>query len=127
MICNEINQHNIVKKGLILFQSIVDQKSVVESTINQTIDNYIESYSKQRKISSTAIIITNPGDRKVNKEELRTAHDKIITEHLQAVNRLNYLKSSGNCNYNDIYSVSPLYQNEARKIIEENNWLMNNE
>ena len=127
MIRNERNQHNIVKKGLILFQSMVDRKSVVESTISQTIDNYIESYPKQHKISSTVIIVTNHGDEKVNREELRNAHNKIITEHLQAVNRLNYLKSSGSCDYNDIYSVLPLYQNEARKIIEENNWLMNNE
>lgn len=124
MVHNERNQHNIVEKGLILFQSIVDQKSVVESTISQAIDNYTP---KQRKIFSTAIIVTNPDDKKVNRGELRKAHDKIITEHLQAVNRLNYLKSSSSCNYNDIYSVLPLYQNEARKIIEENNWLMNNE
>lgn len=127
MIRNEIVQHNIVEKGLILFQSMVDRKSVVESTISQAIDNYIESRPKQRKISSTVIIATNPGDEKVNREELKVAHDKIITEHLQAVNRLNYLKLSSSCDYNDIYSVSPLYQNEARKIIEENNWLMNNE
>lgn len=127
MIRNERHQYNIVEKELILFQSIVDLKSVVESTISQAIDNHIKLYPKQHKIFSTAIIITNSGDKKVNGEELKKAHNKIITEHLQTVNQLNYLKSSGSCNYNDIYSVSPLYQNEARKIIEENNWLMNNE
>jgi len=127
MIRNERYQHNIVEKELILFQSIVNQKSIIESTINQAIDNHIKSYPKQRKISSTVIIVTNSSDEKVNEEALKKAHDKIITEHLQAVNRLNHLKLSGSCNYNDIYSVSPLYRNEARKIIEENNWLMNNE
>ena len=127
MVHNEIVQHNIVEKGLILFQCMVDRKSVIESTISQTIDNHIESYPKQRKISSTVIIVTNPGDEKVNEETLKNAHDKIITEHLQAVNQLNYLRSSGSCNYNDIYSVSSLYQNKAREIIEENNLLMNNE
>ena len=127
MVHNERNQHNIVEKELILFQSIVDQKSVVESTINQVIGNYIKLHPKQRKIFSTAIIVTNSGDEKVNEEALKKTHDKIITEHLQAINRLNYLKSSGSCNYNDIYSVLSLYRNEARKIIEENNWLMNNE
>ena len=127
MVHNERNQHNIVEKELILFQSIIDRKSIIESTISQTIDNYIESYPKKCKISNTSIIVTNSGNEKVNEEELRKAHDKIVTEHLQAVNQLNYLKSSSSCNYNDIYSVSPLYRNEAKKIIEENNWLMNNE
>ena len=127
MVHNERNQHNIVEKELILFQSIVDQKSIIESTINQIIDNHVKSYFKQRKIFSTAIIVTNLDDKKINEKELKKTHDKIITEHLQAINRLNYLKSSGSCNYNDIYSVSSLYRNEARKIIEENNWLMNNE
>ena len=127
MVHNERNQHNIVEKELILFQSIVDRKSVVESTINQAIDNHVKSYPKQRKISSTVIIVTNSGDEKVNEEALKKVHDKIITEHLQAVNQLNHLKSSGSCNYNDIHSVPPLYQNKAREIIEENNWLMNNE
>jgi len=37
---NEISQHNIVEKGLVLFQVLIDPHSVVDSTIEWTIDNY---------------------------------------------------------------------------------------
>ena len=38
---NEISQHNIVEKGLVGLQLLIDPKSVVESTISWSIDNYI--------------------------------------------------------------------------------------
>jgi hypothetical protein len=39
---HKISQHNIVEKGLVLFQIMVDPHSVVESTIRWAIDNYID-------------------------------------------------------------------------------------
>jgi hypothetical protein len=39
---NKISQHNIVETGVVLIQVLIDPKSVVESTISWTIDNYIE-------------------------------------------------------------------------------------
>ena len=38
---NKISQHNIVEKGLVGIQILIDPKSVVESTISWSIDNYI--------------------------------------------------------------------------------------
>jgi len=38
---NEISQHNIVEKGMMLTKVSLDPDGVVESTINWTIDNYL--------------------------------------------------------------------------------------
>jgi hypothetical protein len=38
---NEISQHNIVEKGMMMVKVSVDPHGVVESTINWTIGNYL--------------------------------------------------------------------------------------
>ena len=126
-------EHNIVEKELVLFQTMVDPHSVVDSTISWAIDNYINSKPVATKSSqgiphsrttTTIITTTHSNSGEVNeetRERWRKEHDEFVQKQVQATSQLNYLRRSGSTNYSDVYSLPPEYQYEARQIIDQNN------
>jgi hypothetical protein len=126
-------EHNAVEKGLVLFQTMVDPHSVVESTISWAIDNYLDSKPAAPRSSqgiphtrttTTIIRTTHSSSGEVDEEtrkRWRKEHDEFVQRQIMASSQLDYLRRSGSTNYSDIYSVPPEYQYEARRIIEQNN------